>query len=259
MSYTDTYMALTWSERRRTGIIAGFAIVLLLAVAGIAFAVMYEVPSCMDGKQNADESGVDCGGSCAYLCKADVEAPRVSFVRAVANGGRTDVIAYVENRNRDAEAKSARYAVEVFDEAGSLLGKKEETIDLPPRAVVPIFVPGILPGIGAAPRAFVSFDDAIRWRTPGEGEAAYAATEVSLILGEQPRVTAKIGNASAAASYGRTAVATVFGADGQAIAASKTVVRQIPAFGTADAVFTWPEPFAGTPVRVEVIVVPVLP
>ncbi len=252
-------MALTWSDRRRAWIIAGFAIVALLVVSGIAFAVMYQVPSCTDGKQNADEAGVDCGGSCAYLCTADVDAPRVTFARTVASAGRTDVIAYVENRNRDAEAKAATFSVEVFDEAGAPLGKREGTIDLPARAVVPVFVPGILAGIGTAPRAFISFDDSMQWRTPTGDASSFVVSSVALTQGAQPRVTAKIGNTSATAAYGRTAIATVFDADGLAIAASKTVLRQVPAFGAADAVFTWPEPFAGTPVRVEVSVVPVLP
>lgn len=240
-------------------IIGGFVAVMLVLAAGVAFAVMYKVPSCMDGKQNADEAGVDCGGSCAYLCKADVEAPRISFARAVASGGRTDVIAYVENRNRNAEAKAASYAVEVFDEAGTLLGKKEGTIDLPARSVVPVFIPGILPGIGVTPRAFVSFPDDMRWRTPTENEPPFSVTGVKLVEGTQPRVTATIGNTAATASYGRTAIATVFDASGQAIAGSKTMVRQIPAFGSAEAVFTWTEPFQGTAARVEVSVVPVLP
>ena len=257
--YTGTHMALTWSDRRRTTVIAGFAIVVLLIGSGTAFAVMYKVPSCMDQKQNGDETGVDCGGSCAYLCRADVDAPRVTFARAVSSAGRTDVIAYVENRNRDAETKGAKYTVEVFDEAGAPLGKREGTIDLPARAVVPIFIPGIVTGIGAVPRAFVSFDDAMQWRTPRGDEASFSVSGVALTQDAQPRVTAKIGNTSAVAAYGRTAIATVFDADGLAIAASKTVVRQVPAFGVTDAVFTWPEPFAGTAVRVEVSVVPVLP
>lgn len=252
-------MALTWSDRRRTMIIAGFAIIALLVGSGIAFAVMYKVPSCTDGKQNADETGIDCGGSCAYLCKANVDAPRVTFARAISSGGRTDVIAYVENRNRDAETKAAHYAVEVFDEAGVPLGKREGMIDLPARAVVPIFIPGILSGIGAAPRAFVSFDDGTQWRTARGDEMSFTVSGATLTQDPEPKVTAKIENTSAVPAYGRTAIATVFDADGLAIAASKTVLRQVPAFGSADVVFTWPQPFAGTAVRVEVSVVPVLP
>jgi hypothetical protein len=251
-------MAFTWSERRRTAIIAGFAAAGLMLLAGIAFAVMYEVPSCMDGKKNQDESGIDCGGSCAYLCKADVDVPRIMFARAIASAGRTDVIAYVENRNRLAEAKAARYTVEVFDEAGALLGKREGTMDLPARATVPLYVPGILQGVASAPRAFVSFDADTRWQVPDEAIVPIAVSDVQLVSGAEPRVTAVLSNPSPSATYDRTAIATVFDAGGQAVAASKTVVRVIPGLSSATAIFTWKEPFLGS-ARVEVSVLPILP
>lgn len=253
-------MALTWGDKRRFVIIASFAALCVLLLSGILIAVLYDAPSCMDGRQNQDETGVDCGGSCAYLCRHEAQDPRLTFARAVTNGsGRTDVIAYVENRNQNAEAKDARYTVEVFDESGALLGKRESMIDLPARSIVALYVPGVYAGIGATPRAFVSFDEGTRWRNARGGESPLAVSGIKLTSGSRPRVDATVTNVAPSPVFNRTLIATVFDADGVAIAASQTVVREVPALGTASAVFTWPEAFSGTPVRVEVISVPVLP
>ena len=253
-------MALTWGDKRRFTIIASFAALGVLLLSGILIAVLYDAPSCMDGRQNQDETGIDCGGSCAYLCRNEVQEPRLTFARAVTNGsGRTDVIAYVENRNQDAEAKGAQYTVEVFDESGALLGKREGMIDLPARSIVALYVPGIYVGVGAAPRAFVTFDEDIGWRNARSGAVPLAISGIELISGNSPRVTATVSNVAPSPVFNRTLIATVFDADGVAIAASQTVVREVPALGTAQAVFTWPEAFTGAAVRVEVTSVPTLP
>lgn len=252
-------MALDWGGRRRLMIIGGAVLIGLTLLAGIVIAVMYDAPSCMDGKMNQDEGGVDCGGSCAYLCRADVQAPRIEFARPLDNGsGRTDVIAYVDNRNAAAEAEDVPYVVEVFDESGTLLGRREGMLDLPARAIVPLYLPGVAAGIGASTRAFVSFGD-IKWRTPQEEVHMVHAGTVQLVPGVRPRVTVVLENASAEPAYNRTVVATAFDAEGEAIAASQTVVREVAAYGTATAVFTWPSAFSREVVRIEVAEAPSLP
>lgn len=253
-------MALTWADKRRTYIIGGAIAFGIMLLSGILFAFLYEAPSCMDGRQNQDETDIDCGGSCMYLCRNEVQAPRLSFARAVTNGsGRTDVIAYIENRNPDAEAKDALYTVEVFDESNVLLGKREGRIDLPARSTVALYVPGVYVGVAAVPRAFVSFADDTRWRNVRAGEAPLTVSGITLVPGALPRVNATVSNSAPSAVYNRTLIATVFDSDGVAIAASQTVVREVAALGSTQAVFTWPEVFTGTAVRVEVTAVPMLP
>lgn len=253
-------MAFTWADKRRFYVIGGAALIGIALLTVFVISIMYEAPSCMDQKLNQDEAGIDCGGSCAYLCAHEVQEPRVTFARTIENGsGRTDVIAYIENRNQSAEAKSARYTVEVFDETGNLLGTKEGTMDLPARSTVSLFIPGIYQGIGTAPRAFVSFADDTKWRNARGGENAIAVSQADLVLGDRPRVNAILSNISPTAVYNKTVIATVFNQEGVAIAASQTVVREISGRGTATAVFTWNQPFAGTAARVEVTSVPSLP
>ncbi|HRH55824.1 MAG TPA: hypothetical protein PK609_03095 [Candidatus Paceibacterota bacterium] len=249
-------MALGWAQKRRFHIIGGAALIVVTLLAGVIIAVVYEAPSCSDRKQNQDESGVDCGGSCAYLCRAEIESPRIVFARAItAPNGRTDVIAYVENRNQDAESKNAPYTAEIFDAQGRLLGTRQGTIDLPARSVVPVYVPNI--GMQGA-RAFVTISEESMWRLPRDTREPLFPGTPEILAGEQPRIRAVIENRDVVPSYDRTVIATVFDSAGNAIAASRTVLRQVPAQGTAEAVFTWNDPFIDA-VRAEVRVVPVLP
>lgn len=252
-------MALSWSERRRFLVIGGAALLALVLAGLLAFSFLHKAPSCTDGVQNGDETGIDCGGSCAYVCSVTVEAPRITFARAVATGGRTDVIAYVENRNRDEEAKAAAYTVELFDESGRLIGSDEGVLDLPARAIVPLFASSLAPGLAFTPRAFVSFSEDTKWRLMKEARAEPAVSDVVLLTGDNPRVTATVTNPSATGMGERAAVATVFDARGIAIAASRTVTQALAPRGSTQAVFTWPEPFNGEATKVEVRVVPQLP
>ena len=99
----------------------------------------------------------------------------------------------------------------------------------------------------------------MKWRNARSAETALEIRSIELIQGALPRVNATLANPDPEAVYNRTVVATVFDAGNVAIAASQTVVRQVPGLGTAQAVFTWPEAFRGAAVRVEVTSVPTLP
>ena len=46
-------------------------------------------PSCSDGVSNGDETGVDCGGSCSTLCTADLYEPVEELVYAVLDSDGT--------------------------------------------------------------------------------------------------------------------------------------------------------------------------
>lgn len=250
-------MALTWAQKRRSLIIGGAAALALVLLSALVFSVVYETPTCSDRKQNQGETGIDCGGGCARICSITLDAPRVSFARALQlPNGRTDVIAYIENRNRDAETKRAKYTIELYDESGLSLATKSATIDLPAQSIVPVFESGMYAGPLNATRAFVTFDEDIVWTKPKAELIVPIVASADFTQGAEPRVTAELQNSSPHALYNVRLVATAFDSQGNAIAASQTVVREIPAQGSATAVFTWSNPF-GDPLRVEVV--PVLP
>lgn len=132
---------MSWASGRRFFIIA-LVVVVLAAIAGwVGYSVLHKAPSCVDGKQNQAETGVDCGGPCSTVCAENSRAPVVSFVRALRiSDSRTDVIAYIENPNASYSAKHAKYHIELYDAARAVVDEEDGTVDLPPGAVTPIYI-----------------------------------------------------------------------------------------------------------------------
>jgi hypothetical protein len=249
---------MSWATGKRLMILGVIALI-LLSIAGVAaYFTLHKAPSCIDNIENQGEEGIDCGGPCSRLCSALEKDPIVSYARPVQSGTRTDVVAYIQNPN-SAAVKSAKYVVELYDANRALIGSATGFVDLAPRESVPLFVEGIYTGTKSVGQAFVSFDAAsLQWMR-------YAGTRV-LPRGGQisvggttnaPRITASVSNAAAVPLRNIPVVVVVHDAQGVIIAASRTIIPQIPARGSADATFTWNQPFSGTLGPIDIF--PVLP
>lgn len=258
--YTGSIMALDYT-RRMQFIIGGIVgAVLLLILVGTILAVVYDVPSCTDRKQNQDEEGVDCGGGCPYLCTVRVAAPRIEFVRAVSpQKGRTDVIAYVQNVNKNAAAKRVLYTIDLHAADGMKVGEHRGYLDLPPGETVAVFVPAAAQGSQVS-QAFMHIDTAaIQWFRSEQHSDAVTVSDAVLEQGGAPRITATLTNPSFDPAYEVQATAVVFDAAHNAIAASRTVLPAIKARSSTGVVFTWNTPFEAAADHIEVSVVSSLP
>jgi hypothetical protein len=252
MSYNG-YM--TWAQRRQRLILA------ILILCGVAFfavvltATLYKAPSCTDGKQNQNETGVDCGGPCPYLCSVSQIVPTIQFVRAVSpEQGRTDIIAYIDNTNTTGGVRDAQYTVDLYDASNVIITHYTGLVNLPPNTVTPLFVPGVYRGAGQVAQAFLTFDQSsLKYLRAYQKPLVPPPSNIEMQNGPIPKVTAIISNPIAQTLYNVTVVATVFDAANNALGASQTVVPILSGQGTAPLVFTWNKPFAGTPVRVEIL------
>lgn len=246
-------MAFSWAVQKRLSVVLIIAAAVLTLVALILIPLLYESPSCTDGKQNQDERGVDCGGTaCAYLCQSDTLSPSIRFARVLSVGARTDVVAFIDNRNALAEADNVPYVLELFDANGVSVGRKEGYVDLPAGMTVPLYLPGI--GSSGASRAFLTLNEGYRFEEVSERTYVPLAEETSIedsVTGT--RVTAVMRNQQHTPFFNGRYVVVVYDAMGTIIAASQTVVTLIPADGTAEAVFTWPTSFSENASRVEVL------
>jgi hypothetical protein len=247
-----------WAHRRSFTVILTLAGVVLAFLLVLGFAIFYKTPTCTDNKQNGDEAGIDCGGSCSTVCSAQAQDAKVKFARTLTQSGRTDLIAYIDNPNADAYAANAHLLISVYRQDGHIL-EKRATITLPAKSSTPIFIPSI--ASEPVQQVFVSFATGSPVWTKGSGwskeppkVAAYAVDNADTA----PRITATMANPTAYPKTNVPFVATVFAADGSVIAASQTVVPYIPPQGSAQAVFTWNEPFSGY-ARVEIIPLLALP
>ncbi len=243
-----------WARKRRLTVILILAATVLAIIAIAAFAIFYHTPTCTDHTQDQGETGIDCGGPCTTLCTNEASAATVRFVRTLAQSGRTDAIAYVDNPNRTAFATNAAMTLEAYATDGTV-ARTHLQVDMAPGATVPVFVPGILPAGLEVRQAFLSFDDGspLWMRALGAAPLPLVSDITTRTLDTAPRITAILANQTAHPVYNTTVTATVFGADGTVIAASQTLVPTLPAQGTAPLIFTWSEPFTAPVVRVDII------
>ena len=239
----------SWSSRRRF-IYAGAVVTGALFIAGFFFySVAHKPSTCFDGKQNGNESGVDCGGSCLQICALDVAPLVVKWSRAFrVEPGVYNAVAYVENPNSSAGIRAVKYRFDLFDGDNGLVAEREGTAYITPGGISPIFEANIKTGQGIPERTFFEFTENPVWFKAFDTHSQLSIQSRSLTgVNTKPRIDALLRNSSAVDEFSDVDVtAVVFGTDGNAVAASKTVVPLIEPRATKDIVFTWPEPFTKT-------------
>ena len=250
---------MSWASRRQFIIVSIIVGVILALVAVVAIAIFYDTPSCTDRKQNQDETGVDCGGSCTRVCVAEAIAPSATFTRVLTQQqGRVDVISYIENPNRGVAVANARYTIELYDAKGIVVAREEGEIDLPPASTVPVYVPNMYGATLEGARAFLTFDSAsLVFVKYTDRRIIPRYNNDAVVTGVVPRITASFSNPSAQLVRDIPVIATVFDAGGNAIAATQTLLSELPPQGSAQVIFVWNEPFAAAPARIDVV--PVVP
>jgi hypothetical protein len=252
---------MSWAARRRFIILLIVGAIAVAFLAVVSIATFYKAPSCTDGVQNQAETGIDCGGPCPYLCVAEQQPPTVLFTKALSNGiGRTDVIASVENKNATAAAKNVPYRVTLYGSDQALIQEVTGTLDLPPGATIPVYIPGIDLGKQTAVRAFFSIAaSAPKWFTLGANARSVPLVSNTKQSGtiSAPRIEAILTNPTVTPFGNVQTIVIVHDKNGDVIAASQTVVSSIPAQGEATATFTWNSAFLDVPASIEVV--PIIP
>lgn len=209
-------------------------------------------PLCTDGKQNGDEHGVDCGGSCALVCQDEARAPVVSWARAFETAPQTyTAAAYIQNNNLGAGARRVGYTFQLFDADNKLVVARDGVADLPPVPTVPILETGINIGNRTVARALFSFSSDPVWQRAGA--LPKLAMSGQTLAADASRLEATISNDSFS-DVRASAIAVLFDADGVARAASKSTVT-VPARSSTPIVFTWGQPAQGI-VRAEITLLP---
>lgn len=246
---------MSWAERRKYLILAILIGCAVAVVALVSIAVFYKVPSCTDSKQDQGEQGIDCGGPCPFACNIDETNPSVRFARAVSpQPGRTDLIAYVDNTNSNAELFDATYTVQFFNADGGLVAQGQGTITVPPSTTMPVFTPNFYNGVTPVTQVFLTIEPAsYKWLRTTYKPVTAISSQIVIQNTRTPKITAVLTNTTAEPMDDVTVVATVFDPQNNAIAASQTVVEQLPGQSTAPVIFTWNEPFSGVPARVEIL------
>ncbi len=129
-----------WASRRKLAFLSALFVIIFGGAVLLIIPFFNRPPTCSDGKKNAAEAGVDCGGSCQYLCVEQVVPLELVWVRALESGPkRVNLVAYLRNENKTAGIQKASYKFTVYDNKGDVVTIKEGTTDVAANGNIAIF------------------------------------------------------------------------------------------------------------------------
>jgi hypothetical protein len=100
----------------------------LLILGGLAWGIysitLKSAPSCFDGRQNGDETGIDCGGPCISCDIKNLKPLIVSPVIQFSSDRLYSVSAEIQNLNTKFAVQSFDYEINFYDKPLDVAGKK---------------------------------------------------------------------------------------------------------------------------------------
>jgi len=235
-------MAISWAAKKQLTYFLAFLIVVI--GAAVAFWLNITAPSCTDKKQNQDEKGIDCGGSCAKECLGEIKDLAVLWSKPLqVSGSDYDAVALAENRNLFFSAHSVKYQFKFYDDRNILIASREGKIFINPGQKFAIFENGIDVGLRKPAKVFLEFQKNINWEIYKGENLGLIVTKKEYQDSPRPSISATLENKTLAGIKGIYAVAVIYADDGNAIAASATKIGEMKGGASADIFFTWPESF----------------
>jgi hypothetical protein len=246
---------MSWARKRKFIYIGSIIIFVLVFIVLPTVIHFYKAPTCSDGKQNQDELGIDCGGSCTLLCRVQYAPLNVLWSRfSKVDDGVYNVLAYVENPNLNAEAYNLDYVFKLYDKDGILLRERYGRTFAPANKIMTVFEPELKTGKQIPVRVEFVFSSQAVWLKQDSSINNFTISQSVMSREDSsPRLTAVIANKTINQIKNIEAVGIVYGADGNTIAFSRTVIDVLEGKGSKEINFNWPKPFSGIQVRTEIV------
>lgn len=246
---------MSWGTSRRNTILFTLFLLIIIPVGLISFLIFYNPPTCFDGIQNADETGIDCGGSCQLLCTNQVVKPVVLWERPFrVNNGVYNLLAYVENPNPTAYVRDAKYSFKIYNEENILIGEKIGTVSIAPKSVRPIIENNVQTYEQVTTRTTFDFlGDLVYEQTGPEDSLVLIKDEFIENESTEPRVKAKIQNISLKNIKNIDVIVLIYDVFDNVLGTSSTFVDNLNPEEYRDIVFTWPQSFSDDVSRIEII------
>ena len=249
---------MTWGSRRKL-YYGGLACII---VAIFLFINIYPklnvAPTCFDGKKNADEHGIDCGGnSCAIICQADTTPLVIKWSRSFKVGqGFYNAFAYIENQNIQASSKIIYYEFSIYDTDNIFITSRQGYTYIPSNGRFGIFEPAINTGKRIPKNTSFRFLTNPVWEkvtAKQSMQSFFAEATAPSNLDIAPRLDVVVSNPSLDTVRNIDVYSIVYGADDNALNVSKTVIDSLLSGAQKKVTFTWREPWAGEPKRTEIL------
>ena len=248
---------MSWRSNRQLsylGVIFGAAFIVLAIIVVPKF---FMTPTCSDGKQNGDEIGKDCGGSCITYCEIQVAPIVIKWTRSFETADNVyNIVAYLENHNLDAGARF-NYEFKLYDESNVFISRIEGVGSISPNGVSTVFVPTVVTGNRIPKRTTFTIVGEPVWRKISAEAIANANVSVGSFEftypESDPKLVAIIENETLLPIGSFPVSVILYNSAGNAFAVSNTVIDGLSPQGQANAYFSWPKPFQESVARVEII------
>jgi len=234
-----------WASRRR-----GIIILLISSFFLVFFVLPYwwssrVPPTCVDGKKNQDEVGVDCGGACALVCQGGAKNLTILWTKIFAvREGVYDIVSYVENSNFSIGAENVPYVAKLYDKNGTVIAEESGSTYAKPNELFAIFRGNMRTGGKIAVTGSIEIPNNIVWRTSAREEQIFSVDSKRLTDAEKkPKLTAIMHNEHPRIYRDVDVTAIIYDAQHEPIGVSSTRVFKIDKNSSEVLNFTWPSPF----------------
>lgn len=249
---------MSWASRRQSQYVFGLLAIVAIVVFLLALPTITKKPTCQDGKQNGGENGVDCGGSCQRICSADTTEPQIIWKRAFPVSGNVyNLVAFVENRNKEAAIADVSYEFRIYNSKNILIGRRVGNTFIPPNQQFAVFESRFDSGEDEIKSVDFSFTSPFIWMKKKPTIQTLPVVVDNIVVGtdkNSPTLTAKINNDSIYDLPAFDVIAILYDADHNAINASKTYKAGLASNASAGLFFTWPQALTDTPVTHDILV-----
>jgi hypothetical protein len=121
-----------------------YALIILIPASILTINLLSTQNSCFDKKQNGDETGSDCGGSCSLRCDGTYKDIKVNFSRVLpVSENRYDVFALMENFNNDVSFPKVPYNLNIYSSEGILLASAKGGFAINPQSRAIVYIPNL--------------------------------------------------------------------------------------------------------------------
>lgn len=257
---------MSWASRRRAVYLTGIGLFFTVFVGGpIAYLLLRIPPTCHDGLLNHGETAPDRGGPCLLLDETRLSPSAIVWTRTFRvrqpdvstsspSGAMYSAVAYIENPNAVAGVLEAPYRFLIYDSENVLVAEREGVAFVSPGGITPFFEGGIDTGNRAALRAIFTFTAPLTWVKASRTTDGLTVSNIRTTgIDTEPRIQATVANASPGPILDTDFVAVVFDRGDNAFAASATKLDRIESGGSAEIVFSWPDPFGSVIGKIEIL------
>lgn len=252
----------SWRQSRKMTFIIIIILIIFAFIGYKVYPYFNKAATCFDNKQNGDEDGLDCGGSCELVCLTDVIPFQIKYAKAVASDlGVYDLAALVENKNKDKNTNDGNidYTFLVYDKSGSVIKSISGSTIIPLGQKFPIVIQNVPINLSKGndiSNVVLNISNNKSWQTE---DSAYSKTffkiediDFKQDLNNISQLKASIKNLTKAYFRNIPVRVLVFDLDNNLIATNESMLKEIKSSESKELIFTWRYPLSVSEPKIEI-------